>query len=573
MTPTHPTPESASRQDPSHWSRSDRCAACHDFFDPDHPSSSQRDFARRHGIPHSTFNDWLRPWRDCHDGTEPQLVAFLLSPAGERFLHRIVGAALLVLQQAGTAGIRSVGLFLRLAALEGFVGSSYGALYPRAKEMERLLGAFDDEERPRLAATMGPGDITLCADENFHGPQGCLVAIEPASNFILLERFAPRRDGATWTAAIEQALAGLPVRVVLLCSDRATGLIRCARDGLRVLHQPELFHLLRDLLRPLLLPLARPVQQAQKELRDARAETARLEEACQQSLARPRRRGRPVDYFDRMLESVRTEMMASQQIEESQEKLDGVLGCARGLADDYHPFDAQTGQPVTAEQVEQRLHRRMGQLRQAAEQAGLAEQGQQAQAEAQGWVEALAATVAWFWLSVQQRLERLDLPEPARQWLCEHVVSGSYWQAAARRARAAPERRRLKELAEALLAKGWSAQGPLASLPAAQQAELGRVARQCAGLFSRSSSCVEGRNGRLSLQHHGKCGLSAARLKALGVIHNYLSQREDATTAAERFFGSKPRDLFAWLLQRMPELPRPAARRTRKEVPAMPLAG
>jgi hypothetical protein len=84
---------------------------------------------------------------------------------------------------------------------------------------------------------------------------------------------------------------------------------------------------------------------------------------------------------------------------------------------------------------------------------------------------------------------------------------------------------------------------------------------------------VEGRNGRLSLHHHGQGRLSAARLKALGVVHNYLSRRADGTTAAERFFGSKPRDVFGWLLERLPELPRPAARRPKKPAQSLRAAG
>ena len=53
-------------------------------------------------------------------------------------------------------------------------------------------------------------------------------------------------------------------------------------------------------------------------------------------------------------------------------------------------------------------------------------------------------------------------------------------------------------------------------------------------------------------------------LAALTVLHNYFSRRADGTTAAERFFGQKPDDLFGWLLQRLPELPRPAQPRPRK---------
>src|SRR4051794_26453895 len=65
----------------------------------------------------------------------------------------------------------------------------------------------------------------------------------------------------------------------------------------------------------------------------------------------------------------------------------------------------------------------------------------------------------------------------------------------------------------------------------------------------------------------------AGRLKALTVIHNYRTQRADGTTAAERFFGKKPRDLFTWLLERLPDLPRPAAKRPNKATQTSAKAG
>src|SRR3954452_25248058 len=102
---------------------------------------------------------------------------------------------------------------------------------------------------------------------------------------------------------------------------------------------------------------------------------------------------------------------------------------------------------------------------------------------------------------------------------------------------------------------------------------LEEVARQTAGLFQRSSSCVEGRNGRLSLQHHGQSRVSERRLKALTVIHNYLVKRADGTTAAERFFGQKHKDVFSWLLERLPDLPRAAEKRRKTATSGLQVAG
>ena len=47
------------------------------------------------------------------------------------------------------------------------------------------------------------------------------------------------------------------------------------------------------------------------------------------------------------------------------------------------------------------------------------------------------------------------------------------------------------------------------------------VAGTRAELFQRSRSCVEGRNGQLSLYHHGCHRLSDRKLAALTAIHNY----------------------------------------------------
>jgi len=63
---------------------------------------------------------------------------------------------------------------------------------------------------------------------------------------------------------------------------------------------------------------------------------------------------------------------------------------------------------------------------------------------------------------------------------------------------------------------------------------------------------------QLLLHHHGCQALIPGKLKALTVIHNYFIERADGSTAAERFFGQKPANLFAWLLERFPEPPRPA---------------
>jgi len=94
------------------------------------------------------------------------------------------------------------------------------------------------------------------------------------------------------------------------------------------------------------------------------------------------------------------------------------------------------------------------------------------------------------------------------------------------------------------------------------------VARECAQLFQRASSCVEGRNGQLALRHHSLHRISKRKLAALTTVHNYFSERDDGTTAAERFFGAKPRNLLEYVLDRVNLPGRSAQKRSQPSLKA-----
>jgi hypothetical protein len=82
----------------------------------------------------------------------------------------------------------------------------------------------------------------------------------------------------------------------------------------------------------------------------------------------------------------------------------------------------------------------------------------------------------------------------------------------------------------------------LSELPPAQQERLKHEAARLAEVFHRSSADVEGRNGYLSFRNDELRGLDNPRKRAcLTAVHNFLLKRSDGTTAAERFFGQKPR--------------------------------
>jgi hypothetical protein len=548
MHDNQPTPRTSSRQDPFRWSRHDIIETLEKFVDSD--GSSQRQFAEQEGIPHATFNYWQRQFSAAAD--DP-IDSFFCSAPGDLVLRRIVASALVTFQQRGACGIRLIGDFLQLAQLDRFVATSRGALHPLAAHLESDLVAFRDEEQPLLAQQMTLRTITLIVDEHFHWVKPCLVAIEPGSGFILVECYRDNRNADTWTKVIEEGTTGMHVQVVQLCSDLAKALLCCAEKGLEVAHSPDLFHGQRDLLKPLLLPLARPIQQAEKDLEKAERRGDKLNtpldepQSAEETLA--------------LIEAARQEAAIREQLQEAKERKEAAVQEVRGIGDDYHPFDRETGKPVMAEEVGKRLDARLDKLEEVVQEADLGARAHEAVGKARTWVGSLVGCVAWFWCLTNDRVEELDLSVEQERVVKEKLLPGHYWAMAARRARTAEERARLKEMAEELKKEAWQKGGALASLSEEEKRQVHEVAQERAGLFQRSSSCVEGRNGRLSLQHHGHSGVSERRLKAQTVIHNYLIKRADGTTAAERFFGQKHKDLFEWLLHRMPDLPRPAEKR------------
>jgi hypothetical protein len=533
-------------------SRAQVAALLDAFHGPDRPS--QRHFARQQELPRSTLQHWLR--RQQRLDLDPLARRFFDSPQGLAFLHRLVVALHLIFSLQGCAGLRLLTQFLRLTQLDRLVAASHGARQQFAALLEQAVGDFADEQRPPLAAAMPARAIAVAEDETFH-PATCLVAIEPVSGFLLLEQYAARRDAATWDAALGQALAGLPVTVACAVGDEAKGLLAHARHGLGVPHSPDIFHVQQEMSRAAGPALAAQARAALRDQEAARQQAEAVRTAQQEAAARPRGPGRPLDHDARVRHAEEGVVEAGRRVETCQRRQERARAAVRGFGEDDHPFDLATGVPQGAPEVQRRLAGRLTALADVAEEAGLAGKGRERLAKAWRVVPGLVAAVAYFWGRVRQAVATAY---GAQAWpWAERLVAGMYLRQVAAKVKGADRRRQLRALADACLAEarvkgeeppgGWSAAEALAT--------------EWAGWFQRSSSCVEGRNGQLALRHHSLHRLSRRKLRAMTALHNYWLKRADGTTAAERFFGSKPADLFDGLLERLPLPARPARRRLR----------
>jgi Family of unknown function (DUF6399) len=558
MLPQQPTADVAPCQDPFRWPRSQAVALLEQALHQDDPSSLGA-FADEQDVPRSTLHYW-RHRRDHLDTSGP-LRDFFESPAGLDFLQRLVLAAHLAFQQPGGVGIRSLSIFFELVQLQPFLACSYGAQQHLASDVQSLIVQYGQAQPRRLAPTMPVRKISLCEDENFHQGPPCLVAIEPVSNFLVVETCSAKRDAASWDRAVAKGLEGLPVQVIQVGSDLAPGIIAHAKDGLGAHHSPDLMHAQQGLHRATSLPLQSRVKQAEQheEQAELHAFQACFDRAMEQE--EPPKSGRPLD-FDRRIDSAKEQWHQAQQATaDAQQRQQQTKEAIRGLGDDYHPFTA-TGTAHSEQTLEQQLSGRLSGIEQSAQQARLSPECVKKIGAARKVLSAWLATLSWFWSQVAALLESTTWTAEEKELFKHKVLAWQYWLKASARGRDAEHKQSLREVAKRCQ-EAVEADPLWARMAEEQKQEMLALAQECAGRWVRSSSCVEGRNGYLSLRHHGRRGLSAKGLAALTVLHNYWIRRPDGTTAAQRFFAQEPDDLFEWLLERFPELPRPA--RSRKQ--------
>ena len=148
----------------------------------------------------------------------------------------------------------------------------------------------------------------------------------------------------------------------------------------------------------------------------------------------------------------------------------------------------------------------------------------------------MKATVAFFFSMVSVCMKNINAADEEKKQMEKFLIPGIYLKLAAMKEKDLERRDRISDKSEELLSIVNNRDGPYSSVDPERWRTLEKAARECALIFQRSSSCVEGRNALLSLYHHGFHRLSDGKLGALTVIHNYFKKRADRATAAERLF-------------------------------------
>ena len=123
------------------------------------------------------------------------LAAFAETPEGVQWLRQVLVAAHWCISEQGGAGVRVVCDFRELSGLSAFIGAAYGTQQAFQAELEQQIVTCASKQRAGLASTMPHRTLSIAEDETWKDGMR-LVAIEPVSNFILVEQASDARSAA-----------------------------------------------------------------------------------------------------------------------------------------------------------------------------------------------------------------------------------------------------------------------------------------------------------------------------------------------------------------------------------------
>jgi DNA-binding XRE family transcriptional regulator len=529
------------------WDRFERADLFEQYRELRIQGISQRQAAKQLKVPRTTLQAW-RLWHDTLDIC-PDVAEFFQRGPGLAFLHRLVLAFHLVCIEVGACGIRLACLFLKLSGLDRFVAASYGAQHQGNRQVEAAMVAYRQSETARLAKDMPRKDITVTQDETFTGGL-CLVGSEPVSNFIILEQLALARDHTTWHALMAPALAALNCQVIQSTSDEAPGLLAYVEHHLGAHHSPDIFHVQHELVKAVSGPLATKQRAA---IKAATAAQQRLDQA-QGPLPgagdepQPQGPAHAPTEAARLEQAAREAQAARQELERISAQRERVAQSLHTIGHAYHFVDLQRGVRRNGQLIAADIQAQIDTVRTVAQHEGLSQTCLERIEKAERVLPKMQATIAFVSGYVRQQVHQLDLAQPMSYAMHAHLIPSFYLERVAR-TRTVSAGEPLRQLAERLRTPLFAPGGAFAELSLTQQNQLKQQAKTLAEVFQRSSSNVEGRNGYLSLRNHQLRGLDHPRKReCLTAVHNFFLTRADGTTAAERFFGQKPRSMFAAIL-------------------------
>jgi hypothetical protein len=383
--------------------------------------------------------------------------------------------------------------------------------------------------------------------------------MDPDSNFILVEQSAQARDHTPWHALMAPALAPLKCRGIQSTSDEAPGLLAYVEPSLEAHHSPDLFHVQHELVKAVSGPMATKERAAPKAVTAAQEQLERLQTHSISPDDEPKKRepGRPPKAPVRLEQAEQALEAACREHARLAEQRAQVKASLRGIGHAYHFVDLERGVRRNGRLIASDIQEHIAQIRTVAQHEGLSPSCVERIAKAERVVPKMQATIAFVSRYVTQQVKQLEVTPPVSFAMHAKLIPSYYLDRVAE-TRPVEGGEPLRAIAERLRTPLFEPGSVFSALSPEAQHQLCNEAKRLATVLQRSSSNGEGRNGYLSLRSHQLRGLDLPRKReCFTTMHNFFLTRPDGTTAAERFFGQKPRSMFAAILASVELAPAP----------------
>jgi hypothetical protein len=324
-------------------------------------------------------------------------------------------------------------------------------------------------------------------------------------------------------------------------------------------HSPDLFHGQHELVKAVSGPMAAKERAAQQAISEATEQLERLQTHAIRTDDEPTKRGlgRPpndpvrLEHAEHALEAACREhaRLAAQRAQGK--------ASIRGMGHAYHCVALERGVRRNGQLIASDIQEHIEQIRTVAQREGLSHSCVERIAKAERVVPKMPATIEFVSRYVTPPVTPLDVTPPVSFAMHAKLIPSYYLERVAE-TRTVEGGAPLRTIAERLRTPLFEPGSVFSALSPEAQHHLCNEAKRLATVFQRSSSHVEGRNGYVSLRSHQLRGLDLPRKReCFTTMHNFFLTRPDGTTAAERFFGQKPRSMFAAILESVELAPAP----------------
>lgn len=547
----------------------------HSHGDTENPATSARSSQSGTAIESAPNAPHVREWPDKSASLQPDLQDFatmihaagpagltmpkvvadaLNTQEGRRWLLRFLVALVSTFVIRCGLGVRPLRDFMISVGISRFMAHSPRTLQRFSLALSERIVRWGRATTANLGSKMRETAMLLVLDEHWHGGMH-LVAYDALTGYIVLQIHSHSRSAKAWGAALDDALTGLRVRVLQTVGDDARGLSSCSIAGARVFHGADLFHPLYAISRGFGPPIARVVRDAERRVRVQKRIVDRFEAAESQQMTTVTKKFRPRKTKRDALAALEA---AGKSLSIATKMQQGYRDLLRAASAAAHPIQIETAMWNTDHSLRAQLRRAGAALRSWAKASGLGARIDKAMSQWTRYTEAASAQVNHLRARAQSAVATLTDPPEVQTFVLEHLIPLAYVTLCRDRSESVNEREKLRSIVNSKLSEWRTKERVWSKLSEPIRVQLLQFSMQIASTFVRSSSGIEGHNGRSALWHHQRSRMDGLELEARQVLINFTVRGADGKTRAERLFRQPHRSLLSSLCKsiRAPGLPR-----------------